>query len=99
MRPETSVRTVWHLLMPQTALRFGCPRTRTPCLAFVLSFLLAAPWAMAQGNYEGREPTAAWRATAAARIEQIRKGDFTLSVVDAAGAPLAGATVSVTQTR
>ena len=46
-------------------------------------------------TYVGREPGAAWRRDALARIEQVRKGDFLLRVTDAAGAPVAGATVSV----
>ncbi|MFO1491466.1 MAG: hypothetical protein U1F87_11255 [Kiritimatiellia bacterium] len=46
-------------------------------------------------HYEGREPGAPWRAAAAARIEKIRKGDFTLRVVDAAGKPVPGAEVKV----
>ncbi len=61
--------------------------------------LTLATIAHAQSNYGGREATAAWRAGAAARIEQLRKGDFMLRVVDAAGALIVGATVSVTQTR
>lgn len=50
-------------------------------------------------TYAGREADAAWRREALARIEQIRKGDFSLHVVDAAGAPVAGATVRVEQRR
>ncbi|MCX6953113.1 MAG: endo-1,4-beta-xylanase [Verrucomicrobia bacterium] len=50
-------------------------------------------------SYEGREPDAAWRRDALARIEQIRKGDFSLRVTDAAGAPISGATVRVEQRR
>ncbi len=53
----------------------------------------------AQSNYTGRDPAAPWRAAAAARIEQIRKGDFTLRLIDAAGRPVSGATVSIAQTR
>ncbi len=54
---------------------------------------LAALPLSAQPTYVGREASAAWRAAAAARIEQHRKGDFTLRVVNAAGQPVAGATV------
>lgn len=46
-------------------------------------------------HYEGREPGAPWRAAAAERIEKIRKGDFTLQVVDAGGKPVPGAEVKV----
>jgi GH35 family endo-1,4-beta-xylanase len=35
-----------------------------------------------------------WRSDADARIERLRKGDFTVEVRDAAGAPIGGATVS-----
>jgi GH35 family endo-1,4-beta-xylanase len=50
-------------------------------------------------SYPGREPDAAWRRAALARIEELRKGDFALRVTDAAGAPIAGATVRVEQRR
>ncbi len=48
-------------------------------------------------SYVGREAGAAWRMAALARIEQIRKGDFAVAVVDAAGKPVTGATVRVEQ--
>jgi endo-1,4-beta-xylanase len=44
-------------------------------------------------TYAGREPGAAWRTQALARIEKIRKGDLTIQVTDAAGSPVAGATI------
>lgn len=50
-------------------------------------------------SYIGREAGAAWRAAALARIEQLRKGDFAVAVVDAAGKPVTGATVRVEQKR
>ncbi len=50
-------------------------------------------------TYAGREPDATWRKEALARIEKIRKGDFAIKVTDAAGRPVAGATVTVTQKR
>ncbi|MBL9188686.1 MAG: endo-1,4-beta-xylanase [Opitutaceae bacterium] len=53
----------------------------------------------AQSTYGGREPNAPWRAAAAARIEQLRKGDFTLRVIDASGRPVAGATVDIAMQR
>jgi len=40
-----------------------------------------------------------WRADCDARIEKIRKGDFTLLIADAAGRPLAGAQVEFGLTR
>ncbi|GAA4244666.1 hypothetical protein GCM10022255_008600 [Dactylosporangium darangshiense] len=46
-------------------------------------------------TYAGRETNAAWRTAADARIEQYRKGDLTVDVVDTAGHPVAGANVSV----
>ncbi len=48
-------------------------------------------------SYVGREPNAAWRVAALARIEQLRKGDLAIAVVDAAGRPVSGATVRVEQ--
>ncbi len=50
-------------------------------------------------QYEGRAADAPWRAAAAARIEQYRKGDVTVTVKDGAGAPVAGAQVRVRQRR
>lgn len=47
-------------------------------------------------TYVGQEPNAPWRAPAAARIEQYRKGDFAIEVVDANGQPVSGAEVTVT---
>jgi GH35 family endo-1,4-beta-xylanase len=45
--------------------------------------------------YQGREQDAAWRKEALARIEKIRKGDLTISVVDADGHPVPDANVHV----
>ncbi len=50
-------------------------------------------------TWAGMEPDAPWRAEAEARIERLRKGDLAVRVVDAAGAPLAGAEVRVRQLR
>ncbi|MFO1452358.1 MAG: endo-1,4-beta-xylanase [Opitutaceae bacterium] len=50
-------------------------------------------------SYAGREPDAAWRKEALARIEQIRKRDFTVSVKDASGKPVPNAKITVTQKR
>lgn len=44
--------------------------------------------------YAGAEPDAAWRAVADARIDANRKADLTVSIVDAAGAAVPGATVA-----
>ncbi len=70
---------------------------RLPTL-FAIAAFVALPL-RAQPTYVGRDSAAAWRAAAAARIEQHRKGDFTVRVVDAAGRPVVGATVSVVQQR
>jgi GH35 family endo-1,4-beta-xylanase len=50
-------------------------------------------------TYAGREPDAPWRKAALERIEKIRKGDFTVSVSDAAGHVVPNAHVTVTQRR
>ena len=50
-------------------------------------------------TYKGREAGAAWRKAALERIEKIRKGNFALRVLDAAGKPVPDATVTVTQKR
>jgi GH35 family endo-1,4-beta-xylanase len=50
-------------------------------------------------SYAGREPDAAWRQQALARIEQIRKSAFEIEVRTADGQPAQGATVRVEQQR
>ena len=50
-------------------------------------------------SYSGREADAPWRAPALARIEALRKGDLAVEVVDAAGRPVSGASLRVTQTK
>jgi len=52
-----------------------------------------------RASYAGREPDAPWRRSAAERIEKIRKADLSVTVKDASGKPLAGATVDVRMTR
>lgn len=49
--------------------------------------------------YCGWHPDAAWRDEAATNIDQIRKADLKLTVVDAAGIPVPNATVDVTMQR
>ena len=46
-------------------------------------------------DYPGRAADAPWRNAAAARIEKIRKGDFTVKVVDATGRPVPDAKVEL----
>ena len=50
-------------------------------------------------TYAGSEPDAAWRAEAEKRIDQHRKADLTVRVLDAEGKPLAGADVAVRMKR
>lgn len=50
-------------------------------------------------TYAGREPDAAWRKEALARIERIRKSDFAVAVVNGAGQPVPGVHVRVQQRR
>jgi GH35 family endo-1,4-beta-xylanase len=50
-------------------------------------------------GYEGREANAPWRAAAAARIDQLRKGDLTVVVRDQQGNPIPNAAVQVDMTR
>ncbi len=52
-------------------------------------------YAAKPANYEGREPNARWRVEALKRIETTRKGDFTLTLRYASGAPLANENVRV----
>ncbi len=46
-------------------------------------------------EYPGRTSDAAWRAEAAARIDQHRKGDYQIEVIDDMGDPMAGESVRV----
>ncbi|MDQ8186998.1 endo-1,4-beta-xylanase [Pelagicoccus sp. SDUM812002] len=46
-------------------------------------------------TYAGRDPDASWRIAAAERIEQHRKGNFSIQVLDTDGSPLPDAEVSV----
>lgn len=46
-------------------------------------------------TYAGREASAPWRSAAAERIDQNRKGDLEVAVVDTAGNPVPGAQVKV----
>lgn len=46
-------------------------------------------------TYAGRESNAAWRTAANQRIDQYRKGNLKVHVVDASGNPLTGAAVKV----
>ena len=50
-------------------------------------------------SYDGQAADASWRTAADARIEKIRKGDLTVSVVDASGQPVSGAKVTVAMKR
>jgi GH35 family endo-1,4-beta-xylanase len=49
--------------------------------------------------YEGAEPDAGWRAEAEARIEQYRKADLTVEVIDQDGVPVDGASVHIRMQR
>ncbi len=50
-------------------------------------------------TYPGRELDAPWRVDAAKRIEQYRKGDLTINVVDHNGKPIPDAQIHVQMTR
>ncbi|MEL7239292.1 MAG: endo-1,4-beta-xylanase, partial [Planctomycetota bacterium] len=50
-------------------------------------------------SYPGMEADAPWRTEAARRIDELRKGDLTIQVVDTDGNPLPNATVEVEMTR
>lgn len=52
-----------------------------------------------QVDYLGREPDAAWRKKAEARIEKIRKAPLKIRLVDTWGKPVAGAELRVRQLR
>ncbi len=50
-------------------------------------------------GYKGQEPDAAWRKEAEKRIENIRKGNLTISVQDEKGKPVVGADVEIRMKR
>ncbi|MEZ5934200.1 MAG: endo-1,4-beta-xylanase [Alphaproteobacteria bacterium] len=50
-------------------------------------------------SYAGREPEAAWRATAESQIERYRKGDLTVEVKDSSGQPVADAEIQIQMSR
>ncbi|HBA84520.1 MAG TPA: hypothetical protein DCZ95_10540 [Verrucomicrobia bacterium] len=50
-------------------------------------------------SYEGREPTAAWRKQAQARIDTHRKADLIVQVTDSLHRPITGAVVTARMTR
>lgn len=71
-------------------------------LRFALSLLASLfPFAPGRGqgiDYDGQDPDAAWRTTAAANIEQIRKADLNLTFRLPAGPKLLDAPVQVAMT-
>ncbi|TXF85696.1 T9SS type A sorting domain-containing protein [Neolewinella aurantiaca] len=54
---------------------------------------------LSAGNYAGFEADAAWRAPAAARIENLRKADMNFTVLNEEGSPAANASVEVRMQR
>ncbi len=50
-------------------------------------------------DYEGRDPDASWRAEAKARIEENRKTDLEIRVMDLSGQPIEGAEVEINMQR
>lgn len=74
-------------------------RSSTQCFKGLL--VLAAAWvfsATAFGQYGGAAPNAPWRAQAQAMIDQNRKADLAIHVLDQTGAAIPGAQVRVIQT-
>lgn len=50
---------------------------------------------LTRATYGGRDMDASWRQAAAERIEQHRKGDFTIKIIDAAGNPMEGVKIQL----
>ena len=61
--------------------------------------IFSAPREDKSYTYAGRELDAPWRKAAEARIEEIRKGVFTVKATDSSGKPLEGAKVHVAMKR
>ncbi len=89
----------------ETALCFGLGYGRQVMEIGGVEFLRMAPGTELKDlprtpiTYPGSAPDAPWRAAAAARIEEHRKGDLRVRVVDAQGQPVPGAKVEVAMKR
>ena len=57
------------------------------------------PFSTHHMDYDGREDGAPWRAAALARIEEVRKGDLTVKVVNKLGQPIKNAEVKTEMLR
>jgi len=68
-------------------------------IALLLAFLCSFVSAQTTRPYVGHEPNAPWRAKAQKRIDQIRKADLTITVVDANNRPVPNAKVKIDMTR
>jgi endo-1,4-beta-xylanase len=68
----------------------------TACLNYKNTVNLTdLPAFLGNGFYDGMAPDAPWRAQALADIEQLRKANMQINVVDANGQPINNATVSI----
>ncbi len=85
---------VFHLGLQAQALEFGPVRVLNYGNTIALKDLPRTT-----ATYPGRNADAPWRREALERIAKIRTGPLTVRVTDAAGQPVAGASVSVRQVR
>lgn len=87
----------------QVSLRFGYQPQTIEVAAISLSnfgvSVAVKDLPRTTGHYAGWEADAPWRKAAAERIDQIRKGNLLVEVIDSEGRPLKGAKVSVRMQR
>lgn len=68
-------------------------------LPFLLGTFVVSALAQEVPTYPGSSPTAEWRKQAEEKIEQLRKGELVVLVLDAVGAPVKDAAVTIKQQR
>lgn len=90
------LNTGFHLAYQQQEIEYGGMALVNYGTSYTLNDL---PSVLHNDYYEGSEPNASWRAPAASRIEQHRKADLQLQVLDAAGNPVPNAPVRVEMIR
>ena len=94
--PAGQAQLIFHLGIMAQTIEIGGVALVNYGQAYALADL---PATNQDQDYAGREPGAAWRAGAQARIETHRKRDLRVRVVDNRGVPVEGAAVTVDMKR
>lgn len=90
------MRIGFHLAFQEQVIEFGGLALINYGTSVVFEDL---PQELHNDYYPGIEPNAPWRVAAADRIEQNRKADLQLQVLDATGAPIPNASVEIEMVR